>query len=214
MKKINLSSEYFEIIKSKWFIALLSFILGAVVILGIRFITYKPDVVHYHANFAVYVNGTREKFEGPQYYTEVNVCTDDQAMTPLRRAHLHDEVNDTIHIHDHAVTWGHFFANLGWNLGATYIVDPSGKMYPTIGANKLHIILNGTDITNLGGVANTVISSEDRLLLSYGDIDETTLKSEFEAVASSARKFNLEKDPKSCGGDEDPTIADRLKHIL
>ncbi len=46
--------------------------LGAFVILGIRFVAYQPPHdTHFHANFAVYINGVHEQFKEPKYYEEV-----------------------------------------------------------------------------------------------------------------------------------------------
>lgn len=49
--------KYLRFAKTKWFIAISCLVLRAAIILGIRFFTYKPDSTHYHANFAVYING-------------------------------------------------------------------------------------------------------------------------------------------------------------
>ena len=61
-------------------------ILGALVILGIRFAMYSPKHTHYHANFAVYINGQREEFKKPTYYEDVATCTAYDNITPAERA--------------------------------------------------------------------------------------------------------------------------------
>src|SRR4051812_3302898 len=106
-----------QIINSKWFISSVCFLLGALIILAIRFATYTPEHVHYHANFAVYINGQREQYKAAKYYTETAVCSANKIATPGERAHMHESINSVIHVHDHAATWGQFFANLGWALG-------------------------------------------------------------------------------------------------
>src|SRR5215469_16416653 len=117
-----MSAKYFQFAKSQWFIAVGCLLLGAALVLGIRFFTYKPQSVHYHANFALYVNGQREEFKGAMYYSEVQMCTSaETAMTPVERAHMHDNVNNVVHVEDHAVTWGQFFANLGWYMGPNFL---------------------------------------------------------------------------------------------
>jgi hypothetical protein len=65
-------------------------LLGAAIMLGARFVTYKPaDKVHYHANFALFINGQREQFNGPAYYTETQLCQVSSIVTPIERAHMH-----------------------------------------------------------------------------------------------------------------------------
>jgi len=65
-----MSIKYFRFATTKWFLFAIGLVLGSAVLLGIRFFTYKPDTIHYHANFALYINGQQEQFKGPQYYEE------------------------------------------------------------------------------------------------------------------------------------------------
>jgi hypothetical protein len=192
----------------------LGILLGALLILGIRFITYKVDSVHYHANFAVFINGSREKFQGQQYYTPVTACAVHEDMTPGKRVHMHENVYDAIHVHDYASTWGQFFTNLGWYMGPDFIQLPDGTMYKDDGTNHLNLMLNGQDYTGLGGLANRVIENEDKLLVSFGEVSDDELQSEFKAITSSAHKFNSRQDPASCSGSEAVTWRDRLDHLF
>ncbi len=207
--------KYFSFMKSTWFIGIGCFILGAVIVLGIRFFLYKPDDVHYHANFAVYINGQRELFDSPIYYTEEAACTLGGTVTPAGRVHMHDNVNNVIHVEDHAVTWGQFFQNLGWNMGATYLVDRAGVVYQESGNNKLNLILNGQDYTDFGGLENTVIKDQDKLLVSFGDESSDTINKEYKAIPSTAKRYDTTPDPASCsGGHNTVTVRDRFMHIL
>ena len=43
-------------------------VIGALIILGVRFASYRPERTHYHANFAVYINGQREASTHPPFY--------------------------------------------------------------------------------------------------------------------------------------------------
>lgn len=47
------------------------FLLGAIWLVALRYVTYKNDAVHYHANFALYINGQREEFKSFTYYEEI-----------------------------------------------------------------------------------------------------------------------------------------------
>lgn len=210
--------SYLHYVKNEWFIAVACFVFGVLVILGIRFITYKPDNTHYHANFALYINGQREEFKSPTYYEETSMCTADTLMTPEGRAHMHDDVNDVVHVEDHAVTWGQFFTNLGWYMGPNFIEGPgpNGTMHQENGNTQLHLIINGQDYTDLGGLQNTMIKDRDKLLVSFGDLSNVTLQQEYRAIPNTARHYDVTSDPKSCSGSRNETITfhDRITHLL
>lgn len=201
--------------RNKWFLFASGIVLGAVAILAIRFFTYNPPRVHYHANFAVYINGQRELFKGQQYYQEVAICSSTNDITlPQQRAHMHDGVNSVVHVHDHAVTWGQFFENLGWYVGPDFIETDSGKLYTDNDQSKLHIILNGQDYTGLTPITNMVIKDQDRLLVSYGNEGDAALQQEYKSVPATAHTYDVSKDPASCSGTEKITLSDRLHHLL
>ena len=196
------------------FLIFFGILVGMFIILGIRFVAYKAEDIHYHANFVLYINGQREEFKNPRYYTEVNLCTADNAMIPATRVHMHDGINDVIHVEASSVTWGAFFENLGWTFGPTAIITPDGTVYSEYGDNKLNLTLNGLDYTDMGGLANTVIRDKDRLLISYGNIDRAVLSSEYNSVASNAQKYDLSKDPKSCGSHDSATMKTKFEHMF
>jgi len=202
-------------LKSKWSFLVIGLLVGAVVILAIRFATYSVASTHYHANFAVYVNGQREQFKGPQYYEEVAACTANGPIQPAQRAHMHDGVNSVIHIHDDGVTWSQFFDNIGWSIGPNFIQNDQHRMYVEDDTDKLNIVLNGQNLTDLTSIANRVIKDQDRMLISYGDIDAKTLQTEYNSVPSTAKHYDETQDPASCAGQlSKVTAADRFKHLF
>lgn len=88
-------------------------------------------------------------------------------------------------------------------------------MYQENGSNKLNIILNGQDYTDFGGLQNTVINDRDKLLVSFGDESQATLKQEYDAIPSSAKHYDVTPDPASCSGSHDTvTTHDRLVHLF
>jgi len=196
--------------KSTWFIGLIGFLLGALLILGIRFVTYHPDKPHFHANFAVYINGQREQFNSPFYYEEVAACDVDGNMTPKQRTHMHDMKPDVVHVHDYAVTWGHFFQNIGWNVGEG-LLQTNDKIYTTDGQNKVTFILNGQKVRD---IATEKIGDKDRLLINFGDQDQATLQKESASVPTSAEQYDRNKDPASCSGSGAPTMKERWEHLF
>ncbi len=189
-------------------------VLGALVILGVRFVTYKiPDQVHYHANFAVYVNGQRQEFKGFKYYEETaaEMCTLHPVDSPKERAHMHDNVNSVVHVEDHLVTWGNFMQNLGWGMGDDYL-KTNDAMYTNGEQGKLNFILNGKPIES---VAGQIIQDKDQLLISYGTDSSDQLQKEYKTVPATAAKYDTSKDPASCGaGHSGVTTSMRLHHLL
>ena len=202
-------------LKSNWFMLIVGILVGVFAVLAIRFATYKPLQVHYHANFAVYLNGVRDEFKGANYYQEVAICsaTNDISI-PQQRAHMHDNINSVIHVHDHATTWGQFFENLGWIIGPNFIMTDDGTMYQAAGDSKPHILLNDQDYTDLTPMTNKVIDDKDRLLVSFGDISSQTLEQEYKTVPATAAHYDVTKDPASCAGSEKVTTKDRLHHLF
>lgn len=190
-------------------------LIGAGALLAVRFITYSPEHTHYHANFAVYINGRREEFKSKQYYQEVSICNATSGITiPQQRAHMHDDINSLVHVHDHAVTWGQFFENIGWLVGPDLIETANGTKYIADGSDKLHIIINGQDYTDLTAITDTVIKDRDRLLVSFGNIDQPTLSKEFKSVPATAKHYDESKDPASCAAGEAVTTKQRLEHLF
>jgi hypothetical protein len=201
-----------RLVLSKRFQAgLLGFLLGVVLILVIRFVTYQiPQRPHYHANFDVYINGQREQFKDDFYYESIMACATETTLTPKERVHMHSHISDVVHVHDNAITWGHFFQSIGWNIIAGYLSTPT-QLLPADGGHKVSMILNGQPVD---GINLLVIGDRDRLLVDYGNTSSTQLENEFQAVPSSATKYDTGQDPATCSGSQKTTATDRLKHLL
>lgn len=205
-----------QFLKNKKVLLFAGVLFGALAILTIQFVTFaKPHKEHYHANYAVYINGVREKFEAPTYYQSVAVCGGDNVTLPEQRAHMHEQISDAIHVHDSAVTYGQFFNNIGWNIGSDFIVNNQNEMFKEDGAKKLYVYINGQDFTGLTSLSNRVIGDKDRLLISYGEIDQATLDTQVKSVANTAPKYNDTPDPASCsGGSHETTLKDRFDSLF
>lgn len=200
-------------LKSRGAYLLYGLILGALLILAVRYFTYQPmEHAHYHANFAVYINGQQESFKDSKYYQEVKLCAL-HGTTPAARVHMHDETPGVIHVHDEAVTWGAFFENLGWIVGPDFI-RTSDTLYTSSDTAGLHVVLNGQDLTGLSTITNQVIDDRDRLLISFGSADQATLDTEYKSVPNNAAKYDTTPDPASCQGAEKVTATERLKHLF
>lgn len=195
----------------KWVIWILLILIGALLMVAIRYATIKDTSVHYHANFGLYVNGQQDQLQGPGYYEEVTACNVHDHEDVASRTHMHENVNHVIHVHDHSVTWADFFANLGYTLGDTVLVTEKGTYVNGQDGNKLSFTLNGQPVTS---IANKVIKSEDVLLINYGNDDTKTLQQRYDAIPKDAHKYNVTKDPAACQGGEDLTPFNRLKQAL
>jgi hypothetical protein len=175
---------------------------------AIRFVNYKSDIVHYHANFALYINGERDPFKGFTFYEEVQSCVGDEANNPKSRVHLHNNEPYVVHVHDKAATWGHLFANLGYSLGNNLVKTDKGVYAENSKDNQLTFLLNGQVVD---GVANRLIESEDTLLINFGKADSAVLQKRFDDIPRDAEDYNHKPDPAACSGDRPATFTDRLK---
>jgi hypothetical protein len=176
-----------KFLNKKWVIALGSLILGVLIILTVRFVSYNPQKVHYHANFEVYINGQKEEFKNPIYYISVAaMCSADAAKTPTDRAHMHSGVNNVVHVEDQAVTWGNFFQNVGWIVDPRLIRTPDSLYLPD-DQRKITFILNGQQVD---GAMRLVIGDKDKLLVDFGATDTDNINKEYKTVPSTAKKYD------------------------
>ena len=198
-----------KVLKKSYVLAGFGFFLGLLTILVIRFATYNPHRVHYHANFAVFINGQREQFKDNFYYqSEGAACIADANMTPTDRAHMHDHINDLVHVHDHAVTWGQFFQNIGWGVNPRFINTPTQLLVASEN-QKVTFWVNGQEVAN---IANQVIGDRDKLLVDFGT--DNNLQAEYKTIPSTAAKNDTDKDPASCSGSTPVTTHERLSHLF
>jgi hypothetical protein len=187
------------------------FITGALWLVLIRLVTYRQDIVHFHANFALYIDGQRESFNNFTYYEEVAACGTDEKNNPKTRVHMHDNVNSVVHVHDDASTWGHFFANLGLNLSNTVVQTDAGVFRDGQDGKRLQFMLNGKEV---GGIANQTIRSEDVLLINYGNEDQAEIRARYDDIPHDAGEYNSRHDPAACKGSEDLTFSQRLRKAI
>ncbi len=186
----------------------IAFVLGVVVMIAVRFVAYKPKTVHYHANFALYINGQRDEFKGPGYYEEVTACMDNNSNDPKVRVHMHNNVNSTVHVHDNGATWGQFFANLGYTLSDTLVQTNNGTYISGVDGAQLTFLLNGKKVET---IANKVIGDDDVMLISYGKEDQAALQKQYDGIPRDADTYDHGHDPAGCAGSKPLTFGERLK---
>lgn len=167
---------------------------------------------HYHANFALFLNGQRVDFSQPKYSEDIPSCVTDEEILPQQRVHLHENNPDIVHVHHSGVTWGHLLANLGFTLGPNHLIDDQGNIYQKNDSQKLSFIINGKVTAN---PYNTKIENEDRLLIDFGtESAEELVVNKFLMVAQNAPEYNAKHDPAGCAGDENLGFAAKLQKAL
>jgi hypothetical protein len=196
---------------------LVFFAAGAVtlfLLLGVvRYSASAADqAVHYHANWAVFVNGQRLDLSGNDYMEDVMQCSVDPThQRAEERVHMHANNQDVVHVHASGVTWGHLLANLGMWAGRDYL-DLGDRVLRNGPDGQLKLIRNGQSTFSLRALP---IESEDRLLISFGpeSVDEV-IATQFPSVASTAGEYNTLPDPASCSGGAEESTATRLRRAF
>src|SRR3982751_3379808 len=79
--------------KKPWLWLVVGLVVGILGFIVYRAAVAKDTDVHYHANFALYINGQQDKFEGPGFYEEVAACNVHNADDLASRAHMHANIN-------------------------------------------------------------------------------------------------------------------------
>ena len=200
--------------KSLQKIVLLSVFATALLIFGARLLFMPPNMAtHYHANFAVFIEGSRLNLSDDEYMEDVEGCRPDYlALQPEERVHMHNNEDTVTHIHDDGVTWAHFFQNLGFSLSDVSLTTDSGAVYQNDRSRSLKFILNGEPVET---IANQLIKSEDQLLISYGsETYEQLMETQWNDVADSAHEHNEHPDPGSCSGNIDAGFWTKLRKAI
>lgn len=194
--------------KRVYFFSGLGFIIAFLLVFTARTVFLEDQTVHYHANFALYINEKQDKFGDPLFYDEVQSCSSEDLNNPKHRVHLHGNESHVVHTHDNGVTWGHFFANLGYGLTNDSITTKDGTFVDGRDGKKLTFFLNRQPVQS---IANTVIKSEDTLLVDYGNENEIDAK--FSRISQDSGQYNTRQDPASCSGNE-LSADDRMLRVL
>ncbi len=181
-------------------------LVGLIVFALFRFVTYI-EPAHYHANFAVFINDDRDKFDGPGFYEATTACSSSGSSSAAHRAHMHDQVNNVVHVHEEAVTWGMFFENIGYSVGERHLATNT-ELFTESNDQLVRFMLNGEEVDN---VANKTIESEDQLLVSVTS-PGANIAREYAKVDDSAKVFNSKADPAACSGSTS-AFELRLKNI-
>jgi hypothetical protein len=190
-------------------------VLGAV-LLGAARLALQPAAAaetHYHANWALFVDGQRLDLAHERYMEDVVRCKADPArVDPEDRVHMHNLDPDVVHVHHDGATWGHLLANIGFTVGDDFLYTDTGERYRATPERTLKFILNGREVPS---IRNLLIESEDRLLISYGaETAEEAARTQFAQVATTAGAHNLLPDPGGCGAGAHAHGGERLRRAF
>ena len=167
---------------------------------------------HFHANFAVFVWGSRIDFSPDKYMEDIAGCSITGKISARDRVHLHENNGDTIHVHHDGVTWGHFFSNNNIAFWEDFLKLDTGEMFTTQDDTWVLYILNGKRVEN---PFNTLINSEDKLLISYGDHNwDYSLEDLYDQVSSNAWEYNSKYDPGSCGWTNENGVKVIIRELI
>ncbi len=186
---------------------LIGFLLGTLWFATLRFVLIEDKTVHYHANFALYIDGEKDPFDDFTQYEEVQACSGETVDNPRGRGHLHKPNPHVVHVHDNAVTWGAFFANVGYGLTDKSMTMTDKVFVDGQDGKELTFILNGKVVDT---VANRIIGNKDALLISYGNEQKEALEKRYADIPKDAEVVNTQYDPASCSGTKEMTAIDRL----
>jgi hypothetical protein len=193
---------------------LLGFLLGVLALGAARFIlTPWPDPVHHHANWALFVEDAQVDLSDKRYMEDVAACAAGEHITARQRVHMHEGIDEVVHVHHDGVTWGHFLANLGWSVGDDWLLLDDGRSLAANDSTLLVFVVNGFVVPS---IRERLIASGDRLLISYGATsEEAALSRQFPQVADNAAEYNAANDPASCaGGHGELTAGERIRRAF
>ncbi len=188
-------------------------IAGVLLVGAARFVGQPHEhPVHYHANWAIFIDGQRLDLSDDRYMEDVMRCTVDPSLVePEDRVHMHENDHDVVHVHAAGATWGHLMGNLGFVLGDDLLITDAGR-YLNDGTKTLKFILNGNEVRS---IRNRLVGDMDRLLISYGSESvEDVIRTQFPEVKSTAESFNMLPDPASCSGQEEMSLGERLRRAF
>jgi len=183
---------------------------GVLLLSAARFAAQPPrHTVHYHANWAVFVDGERLDLTDGRYMEDVFQCSvDPTRQRPEDRVHMHEGNHDIVHVHAAGVTWGHLAANIGFGVGDDYLFT-DGARFESSPERDLKFVLNGSRVRS---IRNLSIGDRDRLLISFGpETLEEVIATQFPVVAADADHYNHVPDPATCSGPQHESLSARLR---
>lgn len=129
---------------------------------------------HKHADVKVYINGNAADFSQRKY------------QLASRYIHFEEGLGDVAHIHAIGLTIGHLFKSLGGDINNNCVTLDS-QNYCREESKMLKFYVNNKPNSEFD---NYVIKDMDKLLISYGDENESEIKKQLDSVTNLAQKFS------------------------
>lgn len=181
------------------------------VVFAIGFVTYKLSTVpttpvHYHANFAIFIDGKQVDFTKPSLM-HIKPCTNDESESsePEENVHLHDQVGNVVHLHAAGISWRTFFHSIKFDLNSF------------TNEKELSVYSKGEKVSP--GYLDQEIQKQDQVLFHIASesaaakiADDSNLIKESEAVGTSAAEYDAGKGgAEKCGVIGNRTLFQRFK---
>jgi hypothetical protein len=188
-------------------------VIGIIAIGLLRF-AFAPwqHPVHFHANWAVVLDGERLDLSDDRYMEDVVACAAGEQVAPAERVHMHNGVDHVVHVHHEGVTWGHLLQNLGFAAGRDFLILDDGRVLGDEGGRTLKFVLNGFVVDDIRG---RLIARGDRLLISHGpEGTDAVLRDQFPNVPADAPRYDEMPDPAACAGATHLGTGERMRRAF
>lgn len=127
-----------------------------------------PEETIYSARFAIFTNGTFRVFTDARYH---NLSKD---------VFIENQNPNIIQVKKSGLTWDDFFKTLPMKLTSECLTTGTGQVFCTNNSNSLKFYINGIEDKY---ALDKGINKGDKLLVSYGKNDETTIKNHLETLS-------------------------------
>jgi hypothetical protein len=193
-------------------------LITSLIVLSAGYIVYRTLMVseiplHYHANFAVYINNRQVNFSDPSYMHLAPCLADTSVISfnKLDNVHLHDLVGNVVHVHQGGVVWNDLFKSIKYDL----FKDVASNNNPPVS-----YYLNGKKVDK--SILSRPINKEDKLLISADAqpapsvvTDSELYKKQYESAGDTAKEYdNGSKGAEKCGSVGKRSFLTRLKIAL
>jgi len=135
-----------------------------------------PPVYHVHADFAVFLDGSRYNFSQEKY-----MSGDNRTLSAL--AHLHDMDGGVLHIHSKIATLSEFFSSLNMAFNSTCFALDNGSAYCNTDGKTLKMLVNGQPNSQFGLYKPLDL---DRILITYGNQSDAEIASQQSLVSNNS----------------------------
>ncbi|OGK39727.1 hypothetical protein A3A74_04505 [Candidatus Roizmanbacteria bacterium RIFCSPLOWO2_01_FULL_35_13] len=135
--------------------------------------------IHYHAGFQVYVDNKLQDFSGIKYMS-IKPCGEEEEGSEeneqIEKAHLHDKVEDVVHVEAEGAKWKDLFTNIN------YKIKPNKNLTGYVNGKKIENILEYP------------IKSYDSIIIFSGNVDEKLIKN----AVTRKKIMDVEKKSEAC----------------